>query len=370
MITLPGDKYNQACNKSSSINEHLPTLLKYGKKCNQITEMGVRKGESTWAWIYSFPKKLICYDLFDVQVVKELKQITTNAGIDFNFIQADTTKVEIEKTDLLFIDTFHSYGQLKKELELHAKQVRKYIILHDTTSFEFKNEPGYAKEHAHLKSEKQGLWPAIEEFIQNSDWFVEERFFNNNGLTVLSRKSGKKYFSSSVESEIILVGGGSSILDKPNGSIIDSFEKVVRYSYFKTQGFEEYSGQKTNYWWTVNTYKNEDISKYDTIFTHSYEHKDTCKVYNSFKDKSKLVSITPEFSNSLTKLVPFPSSGLISIFWFLQSYDRVTITGFDWWKTSTQHYFNSQVRGKAHTPYLEKQVIDNLCDEEKIKILI
>ena len=33
-----------------------------------------------------------------------------------------------------------------------------------------------------------GLWPAIEEFMKdNSHWVIAERFYNNNGLTILKR---------------------------------------------------------------------------------------------------------------------------------------------------------------------------------------
>ena len=34
--------------------------------------------------------------------------------------------------DLLFIDTFHVYGQLKRELARFEGQVRRYIAMHDT----------------------------------------------------------------------------------------------------------------------------------------------------------------------------------------------------------------------------------------------
>lgn len=37
------------------------------------------------------------------------------------------------QVDLLFIDTWHVYGHLKRELALHAPRVRKYIAMHDTT---------------------------------------------------------------------------------------------------------------------------------------------------------------------------------------------------------------------------------------------
>ena len=35
----------------------------------------------------------------------------------------------------------------------------------------------------------KGLWPAVVEFLQNNpEWYIKERFTNNNGLTILARK--------------------------------------------------------------------------------------------------------------------------------------------------------------------------------------
>jgi hypothetical protein len=40
-----------------------------------------------------------------------------------------------------------------------------------------------------LHTSKQGLWPAIEEFLEkNKQWYIVEKRSNNNGLTVLGRK--------------------------------------------------------------------------------------------------------------------------------------------------------------------------------------
>ncbi|MBA4057744.1 MAG: hypothetical protein C0490_23720, partial [Marivirga sp.] len=64
------------------------------------------------------------------------------------------------------------------ELQLHASQVKKYLILHDTETFGIRGEI----------SEKMGLLPAIEEFLSdNKMWTIKERFANNNGLTILKR---------------------------------------------------------------------------------------------------------------------------------------------------------------------------------------
>ncbi len=87
-------------------------------------------------------------------------------------------KVGIEETDLLFIDTWHVYEQLKEELRLHGSKARKYIVLHDTTTF---GENGEGEG-------RRGLWPAVEEFLAVGEFQIKERFQNNNGLTILVRK--------------------------------------------------------------------------------------------------------------------------------------------------------------------------------------
>ena len=173
--------YNDLCARPSDINEHLPTLKRYAEECEHITEMGVRWVVSTYALLMGKPKKLISYDINPIDSVA-IQQMVKN-DTDFEFRVGDTTKIEIEETDLLFIDTLHNYNQLKLELHLHANKARKYIILHDTTTFE------WIGESYNGKVDEVGLWPAIEWFLENNtNWELYERFTNNNGLTILKRK--------------------------------------------------------------------------------------------------------------------------------------------------------------------------------------
>jgi hypothetical protein len=173
--------YNQRCSTLSDINEHLPTLKKYAEECDHITEMGVRWVVSTYAFMMGGPKKLISIDINPVEKhgikVEDLVELAKEKNVDFEFQLGDTTVIEIDETDFLFIDTWHVYQQLKTELTLHGNKARKYIGFHDTTIFETKGENGHP-----------GLWPAIEEFLsENPHWSVRERFTNNNGLTILKR---------------------------------------------------------------------------------------------------------------------------------------------------------------------------------------
>jgi hypothetical protein len=156
--------------------------------------MGVRAIKSTWAFLGAAPKKLISYDMEDpshygsnIQIVYD---VAKQYGLDFEFKQADVLEIEIEETDLLFLDTWHAYDQLKAELERHNSKTRKYIIMHDTTSYEFRDEP-LTSENTFKgeQSSGKGLWPAITEFLEeNNNWELHKRFTNNNGITILKRK--------------------------------------------------------------------------------------------------------------------------------------------------------------------------------------
>ncbi len=173
--------YNLKCSTPSDINEHLPTLKKYAEECDHITEMGVRWIVSTYALLMGKPKRMISYDINEIvwQPILDIVKYDT----DFEFRIANTLDLEIEETDLLFIDTLHNYNQLKGELTLHGNKSRKYIIFHDTTTFEWTGE-SYEGKVGEL-----GLWPAIAEFLEeNKNWELHERFTNNNGLTILKQK--------------------------------------------------------------------------------------------------------------------------------------------------------------------------------------
>jgi len=188
-------KINQLCQTPSDINEHIPTIIKYGQECDHITEMGVRDILSTWGWLASAPKqKLISYDLYnpsrwggDIQSVYDTAEAY---GLNFEFVEASVLDIEIEETDLLFIDTWHHYNQLKAELERHSHKAKKYICFHDTTSYEHKSEPT-TSENAFVDelNWNKGLWDAVTEFLEkNKDtWKLKERFTNNNGFTIIER---------------------------------------------------------------------------------------------------------------------------------------------------------------------------------------
>jgi len=182
--------YNQKTNEPSDIHEHLPTLKKYAEECSHITEMGVRWIVSTYAFLMGKPDKLISIDIQHPNTwnadLSPVEAAANEVNAKFEFILGDTLQIDIEETDLLFIDTWHAYKQLKAELNRHHSKAKKYIILHDTTSYEFKDETSYESLGWH--GDGPGIGQAIDEFLaENTDWVLHEKFTNNNGLTILKR---------------------------------------------------------------------------------------------------------------------------------------------------------------------------------------
>lgn len=176
------DQYNKHLSEISDMNEHLPTLRQYADGCVHVTEFGVRKGVSLFAWLSAKVNKVVGYDVFTPffyggATPEELTKLAREEGVEFEFHKQSTLEADIEETDILFIDTLHTYDQLTQELTLHSKKARKYIILHDTVTFGKVGEDG-----------KEGLQKAIKEFLtKNKKWVVEKEFENNNGLTILKR---------------------------------------------------------------------------------------------------------------------------------------------------------------------------------------
>ena len=188
------EKYKHFSETPSDINEHLSTLKKYTEECETIVEMGVRRIVSTWAFLAGNPKKLTSLDLHNPtnfgSNIQEVYDAVTSTSIDFSFVECDSLTYEMEPCDLLFIDTWHDYLQLKKELTRHHDKVNKYIILHDTVAFGVTDESEY-DDYTNPRPETnlpKGLWSAVEEFLYNNrNWVIWEKKPNNNGLTILKR---------------------------------------------------------------------------------------------------------------------------------------------------------------------------------------
>jgi hypothetical protein len=178
----------------TDINEHLETFKRYSQECDIVIEMGVRGIVSTWGFLSGRPKKLIGIDISHPAEfggnLGEVYRLSEENNVEYEFRKQSTLECEIEECDLLFIDTWHDFLQLKKELFRHHSKVKKYIILHDTVSFGFSDESFY-DDYSNIRKDTnlpKGLNPAIDEFLSyRREWYIHERFANNNGITILKK---------------------------------------------------------------------------------------------------------------------------------------------------------------------------------------
>lgn len=171
--------YELVCKIPSDIYKHCPRLKQLASECNHVTELGCRGGRSTTAILAGQPETFITYDIDQRAVEKIGKKLTSMRGKTAFYAKVgNSLEITLGPTDMLFIDTYHIYSQLLKELQRHHNQVSKYIVCHDTKSFGYVGENGRAP----------GLMNSINEFLKkHSEWKIKVHYQNNNGLTVLSR---------------------------------------------------------------------------------------------------------------------------------------------------------------------------------------
>ena len=199
------EKYNSLCHSPSDINEHLPVLCKYAKECETVIECGVRGCVSSWALVFGLlnnnkqNKKILLNDKVECDI-NELLTETKDLPVEITYEWKNNLDLVLTSNcDMVFIDTWHVYGHLKRELTKFALVTNKYIIMHDTTIDEIDGETircGWnaeeqSKETGYTVEEiRSGLGKAINEFLENNtEWELIEKLTNNNGLTVLNRKT-------------------------------------------------------------------------------------------------------------------------------------------------------------------------------------
>lgn len=193
--------YQHHCAAKSDINEHIPVLKELAKECASVIEIGIRSMVSTWGVLLGLAennmptKDYIGIDLNypPTDSLNLAKRLAEANNISFKFWQANDMEITIDPTDMLFIDSLHTYCHLTYELETFSPKINKYIAMHDTSApwgeiddTEYKGD--YSEYPAHFNREKRGLWLAVEDFLnRHPEWALHQRRFNNHGFTVLKR---------------------------------------------------------------------------------------------------------------------------------------------------------------------------------------
>jgi hypothetical protein len=169
-------EYQDACVRPSDMHEHLPWISELTSECKHATELGIGYAQST----RGFLRQDVEMHSYDINIYPETQAYFDAAiagGRRVTLHVEDTRTATIAPTDIMLVDSYHSYEQVKIELERHAGSVSKYIMFHDTTLFGDFGQGG-----------EKGVWPAVQEFLESHpEWQLVERRTNCNGMTLIKR---------------------------------------------------------------------------------------------------------------------------------------------------------------------------------------
>ena len=197
------EQLTAAIKLSGDIDQHLIYLLKLSSTCESILECGVRTVVSSWAFLNgllinkSDKKTLHSCDISRSPNIFLLEKAALEENVAFKFHECNDLDLQMSDYDMIFIDTWHIYGHLKRELVKFAPFAKKYIVMHDTAVDAIMGESircgsdipqqviqsGYPEEEIRC-----GLEEAIREFlVEHKEWKIKKIFYHQNGLTILER---------------------------------------------------------------------------------------------------------------------------------------------------------------------------------------
>ena len=95
------------------------------------------------------------------------------------------------------------------------------------------------------------------------------------------------------------------------------------------------------------------------------------------RNQYTLVSQEEMLSYEKLAKIKRPTTGLSSILWSINNYDKVIIHGFDFFKKSKAHYFDNKIKtfllnkglikiGHKHDNISERKFVDQLINEKKV----
>jgi len=154
-------------------------ITKYMKDCKSYMELGTHQGGTASVAMLCKPSRVYLVDIDFTKYNKFLKPLaekwcdTNNIELIVN--QTDSTGFgAINMTDMLVIDSYHHPNHLQKELDMHGRNVKKYIIAHDTSIL-----------HGKMND---SLFQVLNAWAAKNQWKVLERVTKNVGYTVIGKK--------------------------------------------------------------------------------------------------------------------------------------------------------------------------------------
>lgn len=184
--------------------------------------------------------------------------------------------------------------------------------------------------------------------------------------------------------KVVLVGNGPGVLAHEMGSVIDSFDEVVRFNNFTLEGFEKHTGGKTTLW-SAFFRKCDEVVRHPRVFCPAENQvppASCAEVYNLaayFYNRTRQAAQTRAFwASGLEREVEplLASSGLQVASYLLEvvGVKRLHLVGFDHFskvRSSQHHYWLKQAFGapKEHAGEVEGVMFDELKNAGRVVYL-
>lgn len=186
------------------------------------------------------------------------------------------------------------------------------------------------------------------------------------------------------QARVVLVGNGPSVLGSRLGSVIDSYDEVVRFNNFQTSGFEVDVGRKTTLWSTYFLGNDSDNKHHRVLCNH--ERRETppsatevYRVPSFFFDKTRrfvqdYARLCQGLNADCSHLLASSGFTVASFFLDVLEAEKVHLVGFDHFSkqlSGLHHYWVPKAYGKPkeHNGDVEADLFDKLRRSGRVSYL-
>lgn len=243
---------------------------------------------------------------------------------------------------------------------------------------------------SYVESKNKWQGETLHPTVRSEEWWMHE-IVKAGGLAI--KKWGRYIYGQwqpmppiPKSSKIILVGNGPNILENPKGSLIDSYDEVVRFNNFHIEGFEQFTGTKTTLWSTFFKADSPMAEKHDRILcTHEKDiptipHTEVFHIsalfYNKIWNDLKRRVQWYKGLNHDEEPKLLVTSGLMVATWFLNvlEIETIDLIGFDHFskeKSGLHHYWinRSFKKPAEHNGDIEKLMFGDLLRAGRIQYI-
>ena len=188
---------------------------------------------------------------------------------------------------------------------------------------------------------------------------------------------------------LLIIANGPSALENKYGNQINKFNDIARINNYKTDNFKKFIGEKTTIWANgANKKLKPKLNPPNKILVFIPYEILNMKMEEVLERTPRRLKLDPSQYNLISKhkmkeyenisKIKRPTTGLNSILWGLENYDKVIIHGFDFFKAGMKEQYydywllkkiaNLKIRGIArkHNNIYEKKFVENLIKKQRV----